>query len=256
MPAVVNAVIKMKTEIAPGIFRFVVEAGEVARAARPGQFVHLGVEGHSLRRPISLAAIDPRKEELTLIMEIRGEGTALLCQKGVGDCFDLLGPLGHGFDLLERSARAVIIGGGIGVPPLLPLGVHYGANASVILGFRTQSAMILTEEFKEYGCGWGFCTDDGSFGEKGLVTAPLARLLEVHIPDIIYACGPGPMLKGVATLALEKDIRCQVSMEQRMGCGIGACLTCACPTKTAGGDTVYRHVCQYGPVFEAKEVAF
>ena len=166
---------------------------------------------------------------------------------------DIMGPLGHGFALLEASKKAIVVGGGIGVPPMLEVAAHYGASCRAVLGFRSADAVILTRDFEALGSQVLLSTDDGTRGRKGFVTDILQEALDQELADIIYACGPLPMLKGVAAIAKQRGIRCQVSLEGRMGCGIGACLVCACKTQKDGKEG-YSHVCKDGPVFDAAEL--
>jgi dihydroorotate dehydrogenase electron transfer subunit len=162
-----------------------------------------------------------------------------------------LGPLGRGFDLSGR--RILVVGGGIGVPPMFFAARSAESDVTAVLGFRNQACIILAEEFKSICKNTYITTDDGSFGEKGSVTLPMKRLLEAGSFDAAMACGPKPMLKAVAGLCMEYHVPCQVSMEERMGCGIGACLVCACKTQKNGMEKM-SHVCKDGPVFDAMEV--
>lgn len=245
--------IKSKQNLARNIYDIVVSCPEMAKEALPGQFVHIRVAGKSLRRPISICEIDREAGCLRLVFEVRGEGTEQMAQWRAGDSIDLIGPLGKGFTLLPAGKKAVLIGGGIGTPPMLALAKHYGADCTVITGFRTASAVILQEDFKAVGAKTVLCTDDGSVGEKGFVTGTLETLLMREKPDIICACGPHPMLRSVASLADEKGIHCEVSLEERMGCGVGACLVCACKV-VKDSKEYFAHVCKDGPVFDAKEI--
>ena len=170
----------------------------------------------------------------------------------VGDSFDILGPLGQGFRLGDTNRKALFVGGGIGVPPLLNPAKQFGKNATVVLGFRNKDAMILKEDFEKAGCKVIIATDDGSFGHHGLVT----ECLDEVAADVIFACGPMPMLKALCKVADERSIECQISLEERMACGIGACLGCACKTKKPDGNETYGHVCKDGPVFDYKKVVF
>ncbi len=249
-----TAPILHKRRLAQGIFEYLLHCPEAAAQAAAGQFLHLKTLGFSLRRPISICRIDREAGSLTLVLEVRGPGTEALARLGEGDLMDFIGPVGHGFELLPPTASAVVVGGGIGTPPLLELGAHYGANAHAFLGFRTAGAVILADDFKALGCRVGVATDDGSSGHHGLVTHLLAGHLQTARPDIIYTCGPRPMIAAVAALAREHGVRCQVSLEERMACGVGACLGCACRTTGEDGSVVYRHVCKDGPVFEAGDV--
>ena len=227
-----------------------VNAGEMAEQSRPGQFVHIYVPGKTLRRPISICGIDRERGILRLVFQIRGEGTEQLSKMEQGDAYDLLGPLGNGFSLGSEAGHTVFVGGGIGVPPLLEAAKECAGNVTAVLGFRDKNAVILEEDFKKI-CGVQIATDDGSYGHHGLVTELLAPLNA----GAIYACGPTPMLKAVVKFAQEKNIPCQVSLEERMACGIGACLGCACKLRRDGKE-FYGHVCKDGPVFDSREVVW
>ncbi|MCI5751861.1 MAG: dihydroorotate dehydrogenase electron transfer subunit [Oscillospiraceae bacterium] len=245
-----------KKQLTDGIYDYVISCPEIAAIAVCGQFVNIKVNGFMLRRPISICGIDREKGTLRIVFEVRGEGTKKLSELEASDCLDIIAPLGgRGFELLDSSKKAMIIGGGIGNPPMLPIAEHYGANGTVISGFRNEKAVILQEDFKSCGGEVILCTDDGSAGRKGFVTDVLAEKLSAEKPDIIYACGPSVMLKRITERAIRENIRCQVSLEERMGCGVGACLVCACRT-IRDGKEYYAHVCKDGPVFESTEVIF
>ncbi len=243
-----------KEEIANGIFSFTLKAPQIAAKATCGQFVNILCDPFELRRPISIGGFDAKTGILRLVFEIRGKGTDWLAARNEGDMLDLLGPLGHGFPLLDAYKRAVMIGGGIGTPPLLPLCRHYGANATIISGFRNASAVILEDDAKAYGAKTVVCTDDGSYGFAGFTTQALEAELANGTFDVVYTCGPKVMMRKVAELAAKYGILCYVSMEERMACGVGACLGCACKTKEEDGSTAMKRVCVNGPVFEASEV--
>lgn len=245
--------ISFKKQIAPGIFDIVLSSPKIAQAAKAGQFVNILCDGLTLRRPISICAIEKEEGNIRIIFEVRGKGTDWLSKCSEGDVLDIIGPLGHGFLLKDSSKKVVIIGGGIGTPPLLPIAKFYGENATVITGFRTASAAILQEDFSAVGADTILCTDDGSAGIHGFTTQALERYLNKNSCDLIYTCGPKVMMKGVAMLAAQHNIPCQVSMEERMGCGIGACLCCVCGTKDDKGKHLSR-VCLNGPVFSSTEV--
>ena len=164
-------------EIAPGVYNTVLSAKTIASAASAGQFVQVLCEPYQLRRPISIAGFDPALGILRLIFEVRGKGTAWLAQRQKGDSLDLIGPLGHGFPLTDASKKAVLVGGGIGTPPLLPPAQFHGANATVITGFRTASAAILQADFAASGAKTILCTDDGSAGFHGFTTEALEQRL-------------------------------------------------------------------------------
>lgn len=231
-------------------------APELADAAAPGQFVHIRCGEKPLRRPISICSIDRKAGALRLVFEVRGQGTQWLAQRQAGEPLDVLGPLGNGFTLPEDGAGTLLVGGGIGTPPLLAVAQARPGRMEAILGFRDAGACILARDFALACANVQLATDDGSLGCHGLVTDLLkARLLQGKPCAGILACGPTPMLKAISAIALEHGIPCQVSLEERMGCGVGACLVCACKTKEADGEH-YRHVCKDGPVFDAKEVAW
>ncbi len=241
-----------KRALAKEIYDLTLHAPDIAMAAQPGQFVHIRVDGFQLRRPISICEADPCRSTLRIVFEVRGDGTKALSQLPEGALLDLLGPLGKGFDILP-GGKAVAVGGGIGVPPMLAAIQPYGNDGTVICGFRSATAVILQEDFVRAGAQTLLCTDDGTAGRKGFVTAALDELLRTEKPDIIYACGPQPMLKGVVALAQAHSIRCQVSLEERMGCGVGACLVCGCKA-VKDGEEYIAHVCKDGPVFDSDAV--
>ena len=242
--------------LARNIFDYTVHCPEIASQSRAGQFVHIRVAGHTLRRPISICEINREKGTLRLVFEVKGSGTEELSKLAPGDLMDVMGPLGNGFTLLEPTAKVVTVGGGIGTPPMLETAKHYGANATAIVGFRTAGLAILEEDFQKAGCDLRLATDDGTKGERGFVTDLLRRRLAEGPVDIVYACGPNPMLEAVVGVCKEAGVRCQVSLEERMGCGVGACLVCACKIAREKGDPTYKHVCKDGPVFEGEEVVF
>ena len=240
--------------LARDIFSIVILCPEIAEIAVPGQFVHILPESQTLRRPISICDTDKNAGTLRIVFIVKGEGTKKISQAREGTLIDMLAPLGNGFTIDSSADNVVLIGGGIGTPPLLPLAKQYGQKATVITGFRSANAVILQEDFKSTGANTIVCTDDGSTGVHGVVTTPLQEVLSSKKVDLICACGPTPMLKAIVKLAEEYNIPCQISLEERMGCGIGACLVCACKTKRENGQEHYAHVCKDGPVFNAKEV--
>lgn len=239
----------LKTELCPGIFDFVAEAPEIAAQAQVGQFLHIACGGGTLlRRPISIC--DTGENFVRFCFQVKGEGTKLLSQYEVGDMIDIMGPLGHGFTV-EPDKKAVVIGGGIGVFPLLKLARE--TDSAVFLGFRNKELVVMEDDYNEANKNVTICTDDGSYGYDGFAIAAMGEYLLENKVDIIYCCGPTPMLKAVKQIAEYRGISCQLSLEQRMGCGIGACLTCVCETKNEG-MAKYKQVCTCGPVFDSKEV--
>lgn len=231
------------------------EVGDMIRASfrAPGQFVHIRCgEGLLLRRPISVCSCmeDEPDDLLSIVFEVRGEGTRWLAGRELGDSLDVLGLAGNGFDL-KPEGRYLLVGGGIGIPPMLGCAQYTGGRATAILGGRSRDKIILEDFFRE-DCAKVLCaTDDGSLGHHGFVDALVRReLSEDRGYDGVLACGPKPMLRNVAKVAEEFGIPCQVSMEERMACGVGACLGCATPM----ADGTMKHVCKDGPIFAAEEV--
>jgi len=220
--------------------------GELGLSARPGQFLHVKCgDGVLLRRPISIC--DCREGLLTIVFEAKGPGTQWLGEKKSGQ-LDVLGPLGRGFDTSGRNV--LLVGGGIGVPPLLFAAREVLGLATAILGFRSRDHLILQNQFRDICKKVTITTDDGSYGAPGFVTEPLEDHLKQGGYDAILACGPTPMLQAVSALAADYGIPCQVSLEERMACGVGACVGCAIQMK----DGQMLRVCKDGPVFSAQEV--
>ncbi|MBE7048818.1 MAG: dihydroorotate dehydrogenase electron transfer subunit [Ruminococcaceae bacterium] len=239
-------------EIAPDIVACQVRNLELAKKAKAGQFLHVqcgDVTSMPLRRPISIC--DVNEDCITFIYEIKGRGTKAL-QEQAGE-LDILGPLGNGF-AVEKTLyhHPAVIGGGIGVYPMLFLTKQL-QNATVYLGFRTKNLVTLETEFRQNAPYVTVMTDDGSYGRHGYALSALEEDYLQQKFDIIYACGPKPMLKAVKIFAEGHNIPCQLSLEERMGCGIGACLTCSCETHGEGSEK-YKCVCKQGPVFWSKEV--
>lgn len=214
-----------------------------------GQFAHIKVPGFTLRRPISICGYDEKSGAMRLVFQVRGEGTRALAMLPEGTALDILAPLGHGFTLLPDAKRVILCGGGIGTPPMLPLAAHYKERALSINGFANAESVILGRDFEACGCETIICTEDGSRGIKGFVTLPLEQAL-ANGADAVYACGPLPMLRAVAALCEKSGVFCEVSLEERMGCGVGACLVCTCEK----ADGLPARVCKDGPVFNAAEV--
>ena len=234
-------------EIADGIFDMRLEYKQDDLPVLCGQFAHVYVPGKTLRRPISVC--DASGNVLRLVYQIKGEGTRIMSQMN-GGSVDVLVPLGNGFKI-ESGRRYCLIGGGIGAPPMLYTAKQCD-DPLIITGFRNESLVILQDDFKAVGETL-LCTDDGSAGRKGFVTDLLReRINEI---DEVCACGPTPMLKAVAAVCKEYGKPCRISLEERMGCGVGACLVCAVKVRK-NGEEVMQHVCKNGPVFNAEEVVF
>lgn len=247
--------ITIKRQIACGIYDYTIFCPPVAEQAEPGQFIHIRLDGFTLRRPISICETRPSEGTVRIIFEVRGEGTAKLAEMKVHDTVDLLGPLGNGFSIPSPGSKLIVIGGGIGVPPLLEIARRFRGETTAIIGFRNADAMILKDDFERLGCDTRLATDNGSAGHHGFVTDLLKQRLSEDGAALICACGPMPMLRGVVKLAQDYGIPSQVSLEERMGCGVGACLVCACKTVKDGRE-VFTHVCKDGPVFDGEDVVF
>jgi len=257
-----------RKEVAPNIYLMKLKAPEIPQEALPGQFIHIKCSMDNyplLRRPLSIHRIDREKGEIYILFQVVGEGTKLLSKREVGDDLDVLGPLGNGFNIYPESKKIVIIGGGIGVAPLLALceeSIKKGKEVRVLIGALKKELVIGEENFRNLGAKVDVATDDGSYKHKGLVTDLLERIIkEGWLADQIFACGPKPTLKKISKIALQVNINYQVSMEERMACGIGACLGCVCKIKTKDKKEnkvkyEYKRVCVDGPVFGGSEVVW
>ena len=209
----------------------------------PGQFVNITVPGFFLRRPISVC--DCEEGTLKLVYKTVGRGTEAMAEMKAGDALDLLTGLGNGYDLSPAGVAPLLVGGGVGVPPLYFLAKELkksGTTPSVILGFNAKEEIFYENEFKALGCSVSVTAVDGSYGKKGFVTDAFPEAY-----SYVYACGPKPMLKAV----YNKPGDGQFSFEERMGCGFGACMGCSCKTKTG-----YKRVCKEGPVFYKEEIVW
>lgn len=246
----VDAKIVSVETIAKETVKMVLENDYISKHAKPGQFVHIRVTEHTLRRPISIAETDKDNHTFTILFKTIGSGTKRLANYRVGEFLDLLGPNGSSFplDLIKENETLLLIGGGIGVPPIHFLATELkklNVNVHAILGFQSEEYLFYENEFKALN-NVTIVTDDGSYGKKGFVTD---YVHDVGSVDRYFACGPLPMLKAVAKEL--KDVEGYLSFEERMGCGIGACYACVIPTTT---EDKYKKICQDGPVFAANEV--
>ena len=233
-------------------YRLTVETGDMSGLCVPGQFVNIQCgDSRILRRPISIC--NAGNSMVSVMYETRGEGTQWLSQREAGEKLSILGPLGNGFDL--TAEKILVVGGGIGVPPLLYAAKKSSAGVTAVLGFRDAGRVVLGDEFAELCDKAYITTDDGSAGIKGTVSAPVEECLKSGGYTRVLACGPRVMLKAVSELCSQYNMPCQVSVEERMGCGVGACLVCACRTVEDGAEKM-RRVCKDGPVFDSKEVVW
>ncbi len=249
----------IKEQLKPNIFKFGIKSKEIADIAKPGQFLEIKVSNGIdpfLRRPISIYNIDRQKEIIEFIFQIKGNGTNILSKKNIGDEIDIIGPIGDGVFKIIQNKKVAILGGGIGVFPLYELAKNLReSEVNTYLGFRNKEAVILEDEFKKVSNQLVISTDDGSYGVRGFAIDELKKDLQKKQIDFIYSCGPLPMLKAIRELSIEKNIPCQVSLEERMACGVGVCLGCAVKkTKVVEGEFSYNYVCKNGPVFYAQDI--
>ncbi|MCD8149717.1 MAG: dihydroorotate dehydrogenase electron transfer subunit [Clostridiales bacterium] len=304
-----QALILSQQELAPGIYSLWIQTEHIAEHARPGQFLSLYCEDGSrlLPRPISICEIDRERNALRMVYRIAGKGTEEFSGKQAGETLRVTGPLGNGYLLedqndttetgascssedkrdiperkygnLRKNRKAFLVGGGIGIPPLLELAKQLDCEKQIILGYRDSNLFLLEDFLEQNGSGVNpgqneknsnlekceteavlaangiyVATEDGSVGTKGnVLDAIRANTLTA---DVIYACGPTPMLRALKAYAQENDIECWISLEERMACGIGACLACVCKSVEVDGHTNVhnKRICKEGPVFDAREV--
>lgn len=254
------ATVVKQDQLVAGIYDLTLQTKDIAAIARAGQFVSVYSNDPSklLPRPISLCGIDKEKGQIRLVYRVTGEGTGTeeFSKLKEGDSVKILGPLGNGFTV-EEGKTAFLIGGGIGVPPMLQLAkdINKAGNVpkmQIVMGYRDENTFLL-DEFKEQADSF-VSSDNGTVGTKGTVVDAIKE--NGLKADVIYACGPTPMLRALRDYADENGMTCYVSMEERMACGIGACLACVCKTKEKDhhSNVNNKRICKEGPVFNAKEV--
>ena len=229
------------TALTDSVYKMVL-GGDTSAITAPGQFVNIQLDGLFLRRPISVCDYD--EETLTIIYKVVGKGTGKMCQMAAGEKLDILTGLGNGYDLSPAGPAPLLLGGGVGVPPLYRLAkdlIAQGKSVTVILGFNTKNEIFYEEEFQALGCAVTVTTADGSYGVKGFVTDALPENY-----SYFYTCGPEPMLKAVYKATSTSG---QMSFEERMGCGFGACMGCSCQTLTGN-----KRICKEGPVMRKEEI--
>lgn len=234
--------IKQNGKIADGVYKMVL-SGDTSAITAPGQFVNIQLSGRFLRRPISVCDYDD--ETLTLIYKVVGKGTAQMSEMLPGERLDLLTGLGNGYDLSKSGEKPLLIGGGVGVPPMYNLCkklIAEGKMVTVILGFNAKGDVFYQEEFEKLGAAVFVTTADGSYGTKGFVTDVMKNLDY----SFFYTCGPEPMFRAIHKIAKAPG---QYSFEERMGCGFGACMGCSCKTLTGN-----KRICKEGPVMESEEI--
>ena len=250
MPDIFNCDVISNEILCESVHAITVSCKSLAGIAHAGQFVSIKCgDERLLRRPISICRKD--NDNLAFAFEVKGEGTRWLSLRKPGESLDVLGMLGNGFTMPEGNI--IVVGGGIGTPPLLFAAQSSMGNVTAILGFRDNSKIILLNEFESLCKSVYITTDDGSSGIHGTVALPLMELLDKGGYIAVLACGPRAMLKAVADICKQYNTSCQVSLEERMACGVGACVVCTCATLRDGAMSMSR-ICKDGPVFDADEV--
>lgn len=247
-----QAVVIRQEEISYGIYSMWLKTDRIATHAKAGQFISLYCHDGSrmLPRPISICEIDAADNALRIVYRVAGKGTEEFSSLSTGKQLEIVGPLGNGFP--RKAKKAFLIGGGIGIPPMLQLAKDLDCEKQIVLGYRDEE-LFLYDDFKGHGSIY-IATEDGSYGTEGNV---LDAIRENGLDaDIIYACGPTPMLRAIKKYASEKNIECWISLEEKMACGIGACLACVCKSKEKDAHTNVnnKRICKEGPVFRAEEV--
>ncbi len=235
--------VKSNKQIAPNVYEMILE-GETTYITRPGQFINIELEGFYLRRPISVCDYD--ENTITIIYKVVGNGTEKMSTLAKGTILDILTGLGNGFEKLMSGERPLLVGGGVGTPPMYNLCkelVKQNKKPIVVIGFGTKSEVFYEEKFKDLGADVYVSTIDGSYGTKGFVTDVIKNLTDY---TYYYACGPENMLKAVYDIAQGKG---ELSFEERMGCGFGACMGCTCKTKYGN-----KRICKNGPVLKKEEI--
>ena len=240
-------------KLSKDVYSMWVTDNEITLNALPGQFFSLYCKSENklLPRPISICEIDKENCGIRFVYRVVGKGTKEFEGLVAGDMITVMGPLGNGFTL-SMGTKSILIGGGIGIPPMLELAKQLKGEVQIVLGYR-DSQVFLAEEFNQYGQVY-IATEDGSKGTKGNV---IDAIKENHLEgDMIYACGPTPMLRGVKSYAVTNQIRAELSLEEKMACGIGACLACVCKSKEVDPHTHVdnKRICKEGPVFFAEEI--
>lgn len=248
-----NATVISQEKIATGVYSMWIQTKDIAKEAVAGQFISVYCKDGAklLPRPISICEINKENNSLRIVYRVVGGGTTEMSGYKEGDTIDILGPLGNGF--MKRNKKAILIGGGIGIPPMLQLAKELkdSCEVQIVAGYRDE--LFLTDELNNNGNLY-IATEDGSVGTKGTV---IDAIKENNITaDVIYACGPTPMLRAIKEYAAENNIEAQISLEEKMACGIGACLACVCKSKEKDhhSNVNNKRICKDGPVFLAQEV--
>jgi len=264
----VQAKIISNEQVAPRFYRMRLHNSYLAKTLHPGQFIEVRCSDSSdplLRRPFGPYKTFIFKDAFEILYQVIGNATTLLTKKKEGDFLDIIGPLGNGFKIGHLAEHTLIVGGGIGVAPLVALVQRLVAkqpktklaNYEVYIGAKTKDALLCEKDFKELGVGVTIATDDGTKGRKGFITQTLKdRLAKVPYDRraVIYSCGPRPMMRAVAELSKDHHIHCQLLLEEYMACGVGVCLGCPVKVRKDLVDYEYKMVCKDGPVFNAEKI--
>lgn len=249
----ITVTVNYQKKLADDVYSMWLAVGSMADEARPGQFISIYSNDSSrlLPRPISICEVDREFRSIRVVYRVVGEGTKEFSKLKAGQRIDIMGPLGNGYTL-KSTGRALLIAGGIGIPPMLELAKSLECDKTIVVGYR-DAQTFLVKELEEYGPVY-VATEDGSVGTKGNVLDAINKYQLSG--DVIYSCGPTPMLRAVKAFALERGIECQLSLEEKMACGIGACLACVCKSKDVDAHTHVhnKRICKDGPVFYAQEV--
>ncbi|MBI4352809.1 MAG: dihydroorotate dehydrogenase electron transfer subunit [Candidatus Omnitrophica bacterium] len=273
-----RCLVKDNKKVAPGHYRLTLVSSRIAKAARPGQFVQILCSDSCdplLPRPFSFLTATAR--DFSVLYHVVGKGTHLLSQAKAGDSLWVLGPLGNGFTdrgswIVDRGSKILLVGGGVGIPPLYHLAQAltrgkskgFARNISVFLGARSKAFLLCEKDFKKLGVRTYAATDDGSKGRRGLVTEAVGEFLEriAHSAErraemegiALYGCGPTPMLKALSVISKKHEVPCEISVEVPMACGFGVCLGCAVKVADARQGVRYAMACTEGPVFGADQI--
>ena len=261
---VIDTNVIQNKQVIQGHYRMALDAPAIAEQAKPGQFLHVScgsTHDPLLRRPISIHALDRNTGMVSILYRVAGKGTALLAERKAGDIINIIGPLGNGFTMPKCDRKVFVVSGGIGIVPLyflLQELAGFGIKATVFQGASTSELILLEDEIKKLGHTVIIATDDGTKGFHGSVT----ELFENYLREgrvgqgtsRAYACGAFGMQRNLSEITARWGIPCEVALEERMGCGVGACLSCACKVKNEDGGSTYRRVCREGPVFPSGKV--
>lgn len=248
-----TATVESQKQMLSDVYSMWINTADIAKDAKPGQFISVYTKDGAklLPRPISICEVDREAGRIRIVYRVVGAGTEEFATYQAGDDIAVMGALGNGFPMTEPEKRAFLIGGGIGIPPMLELAKQLSCKKQMVLGYR--DLLFLNDEFEPYGDVY-VATEDGSAGTKGNVLDAIKEQgLEA---DVIFACGPTPMLRAIKAYAAEHEIECYLSLEEKMACGIGACLACVCQSKEIDHHSHVhnKRICKDGPVFRAEEV--